>query len=84
MINFLAWIILGGIAGWLASMVTGRNDQMGCISNIGAGIVGAFVGGWIMGLIGQGGFTGFNLGSLLVAFVGAVVVLALMNLLTRR
>ncbi|HRW07503.1 MAG TPA: GlsB/YeaQ/YmgE family stress response membrane protein [Caldilineaceae bacterium] len=84
MLNFLTWIVLGGIAGWLASMVTGRNDQMGCISNILAGVVGAFVGGWIMAQFGQGGFSGFNLPSLAVAFVGAVVVLAILNLITRR
>lgn len=53
-------------------------------SNIVAGIVGAFVGGWIMNQLGRGGVTGFNLPSLGVAFLGAVVVLALLNLLTRR
>ena len=79
MSNFLTWIVLGGIAGWLASMVTGRNDQMGCISNIIAGVIGAFVGGWIMSFVGGAAFTGFNLTSLLVAFVGAVVVLVLLN-----
>jgi uncharacterized membrane protein YeaQ/YmgE (transglycosylase-associated protein family) len=84
MINFLAWIIVGGIAGWLASMVVGRNDQMGCIANIGAGVVGAFVGGWLMGLVGGAEFTGFNLTSLLVAFVGAVVVLLVLNLVMSR
>lgn len=84
MLNFLTWIVLGGIAGWLASMVTGRNDQMGCISNIIAGVIGAFVGGWIMSFVGGAAFTGFNLGSLLVAFVGAVVVLGLLNWIMGR
>lgn len=84
MLNFLTWIILGGIAGWLASIVTGRNDQMGCMSNIIAGVIGAFVGGWIMSFVGDAAFTGFNLGSLLVAFVGAVVVLGLLNWIMGR
>jgi uncharacterized membrane protein YeaQ/YmgE (transglycosylase-associated protein family) len=84
MINFLAWIVVGGVAGWLASMVVGRNDQMGCIANIAAGVVGAFVGGWLMSFVGGVSFTGFNLTSLLVAFVGAVVVLALLNLVLGR
>lgn len=84
MMNFLAWVVLGGIAGWLASMATGRNDQMGCLANILAGVVGAFVSGWIMGLIGGASFTGFNLPSLLVAFVGAVAVLALLNVVMSR
>ena len=82
--NFISWIILGGLAGWLASIVTKRNSQMGCIANIIAGIVGAFVGGWVFSLFGGQGVTGFNLPSLLVAFVGAVIVLALLNLITNR
>ena len=82
--GILSWIVLGGIAGWLASIITKRNDQMGCITNIIAGIVGAAVGGWVFSLFGGQGITGFNLPSLLVAFVGAVIVLAVVNLFTRR
>jgi uncharacterized membrane protein YeaQ/YmgE (transglycosylase-associated protein family) len=75
---------MGGIAGWLASILTGRNDQQGCLMNIIAGIIGATVGGWIVSLFGIGGATGFNIWSLIVAVIGAVVVLAILNLLTRR
>ena len=82
--SILGWIVLGGIAGWIASMITGRNDRMGCITNIAAGIVGAIVGGWIFSFFGGGGVTGFNLGSLIVAVVGAVVVLAVINLIFGR
>lgn len=82
--SILGWIVLGGIAGWIASMITGRNDRMGCITNIAAGIVGAIVGGWIFSFFGGGGVTGFNLGSLIVAVVGAVVVLAIINLIFGR
>jgi uncharacterized membrane protein YeaQ/YmgE (transglycosylase-associated protein family) len=83
--GIISWIVLGGIAGWLASIITKRNDQMGCITNIIAGIVGAAVGGWVFSLFGGQGVTGFNLPSLLVAFVGAVIVLAIVNLIfTRR
>ena len=82
--NILGWIVLGGIAGWLASIITGRNDRMGCITNIVAGILGAIVGVWIFGLFGGSGVTGFNLGSLIVAVVGAVVVLAVINLIFGR
>jgi len=46
--GILSWIVLGGIAGWLASIVMKRNDQMGCITNIIAGVVGASVGGWVL------------------------------------
>ena len=82
--NIISWIVLGGIAGWLASIITGRNNRMGCIANIIAGVVGAAVGGWVFSLFGGTGVTGFNLPSLLVAFVGAVIVLAVVNLIFRR
>jgi uncharacterized membrane protein YeaQ/YmgE (transglycosylase-associated protein family) len=82
--GILSWIVLGGIAGWLASIVTKRNDRMGCITNIIAGVVGAAVGGWVFSLFGGTGVTGFNLPSLLVALVGAVIVLAVINLFTRK
>ena len=82
--SFIGWIVLGGIAGWLASIITGRNDQLGCITNIAAGVVGAIVGGWLFSFFGGGGVTGFNLVSLLVAVVGAVVVLAIVNLIFGR
>jgi len=82
--GIISWIVLGGIAGWLASIITKRNDQMGCITNIIAGIVGAAVGGWVFSLFGGQGVTGFNLPSLVVAFVGAVIVLAVVNLIFRR
>jgi len=82
--SIIGWVVLGGIAGWIASIITGRNDRMGCITNIAAGIVGAIVGGWLFSFFGGGGVTGFNLVSLLVAVVGAVVVLAIVNLIFGR
>jgi len=82
--SIIGWIILGGLAGWIASMITGRNDQQGCLMNIIVGIVGAAIGGAIVGILGGGGVTGFNLGSLLVAVLGAVVLLAIVNWFTGR
>jgi len=82
--SIIGWIILGGLAGWIASMITGRNDQQGCLLNIIVGIVGAAIGGAIVGFLGGGGVTGFNLGSLLVAVLGAVVLLAIVNWFTGR
>lgn len=78
--GIIAWIVLGALAGWLASIVTKRNDQMGCLMNILVGIVGAFLGGLIMSMLGGEGVTGFNLYSLLVAFVGAVILLFVVGL----
>ena len=82
--GIISWILLGGIAGWLASIITKRNDQIGCITNIIAGVIGAAVGGWVFSLFGGQGVSGFNLPSLLVAFVGAVIVLAVVNLIFGR
>jgi len=82
--NILGWIVLGGIAGWLASIVTGRNARMGLLENIIAGVVGAFVGGFVFSSLGGTPITGFNLYSLLVAFVGSVLVLWIWGLLSGR
>lgn len=74
-LGWLGWIILGGIAGALASKITGTDH--GCLMNIILGIVGAFVGGIIFNLLGGRGVTGCNIWSLIVATVGAVVFLAI-------
>jgi len=81
--GILAWIIFGAIAGWLASIVMGKNKQMGAIANIVVGIIGAFLGGWIMSFFGGQGVTGFNLSSLVVAIIGAVALLFIVGLLRR-
>jgi uncharacterized membrane protein YeaQ/YmgE (transglycosylase-associated protein family) len=75
--GILSWIILGGVAGWVASMFAGTNARMGVIANIVVGIIGAFVGGFVFSFFGGAGVTGFNLYSFLVALVGAVIVLAI-------
>jgi uncharacterized membrane protein YeaQ/YmgE (transglycosylase-associated protein family) len=81
--NIILWIIFGAIAGWIASMVMGTNAQMGALANIVVGIVGAIIGGLIMNAFGTQGVTGFNLPSMLVAIVGAVVLLFLVGLVRR-
>lgn len=78
--NWIAWIVLGGIAGWIASILAKRNQKMGLLANIVVGIIGAFIGGFIMDFFGASGVTGFNLWSLLVAVVGATVLLVILNL----
>ena len=82
--SILTWIVLGALAGWVASIIMGRNSSMGLMSNIGVGILGAFVGGYVMNLMGRPGVTGFNLASFLVALLGAVILLAIVNLFSRR
>ena len=73
--GILAWIVLGGIAGWIASMIAGNNEQQGLIGNILIGILGAFIGGFLVSLLGGEGITGFNVWSLLVAIMGATLLL---------
>lgn len=85
LLNILAWIIVGGIAGWLASIVMGVNSRQGCLTDIIVGIIGGFIGGFILDQLGVGGeVTGLNIGSVLVAFIGAVILLFLLRLIQRR
>ncbi|MCB9431086.1 MAG: GlsB/YeaQ/YmgE family stress response membrane protein [Ardenticatenaceae bacterium] len=73
--NFILWIIFGALAGWIASQIMHRDAQMGALANIVVGIIGAFLGGFLMNTVGISGTTGFNIWSLLVAIFGAVVLL---------
>lgn len=90
MISLIIWVVLGGLAGWLASIVTGRNQQQGCLMNVVVGVIGAFVGGLIYNLLTGGGFSldfTFDISSItgfIVAVVGAVVLLLIVNLVTGR
>ncbi len=82
--SICGWILLGGLAGWIASLITDRDDRQGCLTNIIVGIVGAAIGGGVVGIFGAGGVTGLNFWSLIVAVLGSVLLLAFVNLLTRR
>ncbi len=79
--DILIWIIIGGLAGWLASVLV-RGSGMGILMDVVVGVVGAFLGGLIVELIGGTGFTGFNLWSFFVAFIGAAVLLLIVRLVT--
>jgi uncharacterized membrane protein YeaQ/YmgE (transglycosylase-associated protein family) len=82
--NILAWIIVGGIAGWLASIVMKTNTRQGCLTDIIVGIIGGFIGGFVLTQLGIGGtVTGINIGSILVAFLGAVILLAILQFVQR-
>ncbi|MFN2209274.1 MAG: GlsB/YeaQ/YmgE family stress response membrane protein [Candidatus Promineifilaceae bacterium] len=83
LVNILLWIVLGATAGWIASMIMGSDAQMGAVANIIVGILGALVGGFLFNLVGLAGDTGFNLWTLLVAIVGAVVLLFVVGLVRR-
>ncbi|ATD63470.1 MULTISPECIES: GlsB/YeaQ/YmgE family stress response membrane protein [Janthinobacterium] len=84
--NFIIWIVIGGVIGWLASMVMKTDAQQGIFLNIVVGIVGAFLGGWLLApLFGTGTINSdnFSVSSLLVSFLGAVILLGIVNLLRR-
>lgn len=82
--NLIVWIIFGGIAGWVASIIMKNNDQQGIIMNIVMGVIGAVVGGWIFTFFGAQGVTGFNLYSFVVAIIGAIIVIGIWKLLTGK
>jgi len=73
--SILSWIIVGIIAGWLAKMVIPGEGPKGVLGDLVIGVVGAIVGGWIFNYFGHPGATGVNLASIVVAFIGAVVLL---------
>lgn len=81
--GFLSWIVLGAIAGWLGSLLVNRTGE-GLLRDIILGIVGGIVGGWLFSMMGSTGVTGFNLWSLFVAVVGAVVILVLYHAIFGR
>jgi uncharacterized membrane protein YeaQ/YmgE (transglycosylase-associated protein family) len=79
--GILGWIILGGLAGWLASHLV-RGTGLGLVGDILVGIVGGVIGGLIISALGGTGVTGFNLWSFVVAVIGAVVLLLIVRLFT--
>ena len=87
MVNFIVWLLVGALIGWLASMVMRTDAQQGGLLNIVVGVIGAMLGGFLLPLLGFGGSNinnnDFSLSGLLVAFVGAVILLAIVNLVQR-
>ncbi len=84
--NFIIWIVIGGLIGWAASIVMKTDAQQGVVLNVVVGIVGALVGGWLLSpLFGTGTINqnDFSLASLVVSLLGAIILLAIVNLLRR-
>ncbi len=82
--NILVWIIFGGLAGWIASMIAGTDARQGLLMNIVVGIAGAFIGGFIFSFFGASGVSGFNLYSFIVAVIGSVILLWLYSMISHR
>lgn len=81
--SIVAWLVVGLIAGWIGSMIVNRGGE-GPVLDIVLGIIGAVVGGFIFQMFGHSGVTGINLYSIVVAVIGAVVVLAIYHAFFRR
>jgi len=87
MIGFILWLVIGGVIGWVASIVMKRDASQGIVLNVVVGIVGAVLGGWLIGpMLGAPSINSgkVSAASLLVSFLGAVILLAIVNLITRR
>jgi uncharacterized membrane protein YeaQ/YmgE (transglycosylase-associated protein family) len=82
--SWIAWIVLGGLAGWVASIFTRNNARMGIIANIIVGIIGAFAGTFLLGLMGVVEPLTFSFITFLVAVGGAIVLLFLFNVIRGR
>lgn len=81
MLSLILWLVFGALIGWLASIVMGTNAQQGALINIVVGIIGAFIGGFLLNR--NVAPSVFSIGSLLTAFLGAVILLGIYNLATR-
>lgn len=84
--NLLIWLVVGGVIGWIASMIMRTDAQQGMLLNIVVGIVGAMLGGWLISpLLGVGTINqnNFSIGTMVVSLVGAVILLAIVNLFRR-
>jgi uncharacterized membrane protein YeaQ/YmgE (transglycosylase-associated protein family) len=82
--NLIIWLVVGGVVGWLASIIMKRDAQQGIILNVVVGIVGALLAGYLISpIVGIPSTPGLSIPSFLVALLGAVILLAIVNLFTR-
>lgn len=83
--GIFSWIILGALAGWVASMILKTNDEQGALGNIIVGILGAVIGGFLAGLLFDSpGVTGFNLTSFIIAIIGSIILLMVKGAITGK
>lgn len=82
--SILVWLVVGLIAGWLAGVVM-KGSGFGCIGDIGVGIVGAFIGGFLASILLGGDYiTGLNLSTIIVAFLGSIILIGTLRVLSGR
>ena len=85
MLGFIIWLIVGGIIGWLASLIMKTDGKQGILLNVVVGIIGAFIGGWLIAPLigGSTGTAGFDIMGFIAALIGAIILLAIVNLFRR-
>ena len=85
MLDFIIWLIVGGIIGWIASLIMKTDAQQGILLNVVVGIIGAFIGGWLIAPLigGSTGSGGFDIMGFIAALIGAIILLAIVNLFRR-
>ncbi|MCI6207101.1 MAG: GlsB/YeaQ/YmgE family stress response membrane protein [Corynebacterium glucuronolyticum] len=83
-LGFFGWIIVGGLAGWIGSKIMKTDEQMGLFLNIVVGVIGGFLGGWVLGLFGMGGSTGNWILSFITCLIGACLLLWIVGLITKK
>ena len=82
--SIIVWVVVGGLAGWVASMIMKTNENQGLVGNIIVGILGGLLGGFLVGMLGGEGFTGFNIWSFFVALLGSGVLIFLWRLMSGK
>lgn len=82
--NVIVWLLFGAIVGWVASLIMNTDEEQGAVANIVIGIIGAFIGGAVGRMMGGPGVTGFNVGSVLLAVLGSVILIFFIRMLSGR
>jgi uncharacterized membrane protein YeaQ/YmgE (transglycosylase-associated protein family) len=84
--GIIVWLVMGGLVGWVASMIMGTNGQQGIILNVVVGIIGALIGGWLIGpMLGAGSINdGITIMSFVVSLIGAIILLAILSIFRRN
>lgn len=84
LLNILAWVVVGGLAGWVASKIMKTDAQMGLMMNVVVGVIGAVVGGYLVGMLTGSDVNTFSIGGFIVAVLGAVLLIGVVKALTGR
>ena len=82
--DIIVWIVFGALVGWIASMIMKTNQEQGALANVGIGILGAVIGGWVGSLFGFGQAGAFTIGGLIFSVLGAVILIAVLKMFRQK